>query len=61
MIGLVEALNKHLPSRDLYADISDEKLERDGNKDVADSLKKMESDWSKGVADNLEKMVEKVS
>jgi len=60
MTGLVKALNTHLPSRDVYADIDDETLQRDGNKEVADNLKKMERDWNKDVADNLEKMVDAV-
>lgn len=61
IIGLVEALNKHVPSRDLYEGVTDEELERDRNKDVVDNLKKMDSKWNKDVADSLEKMVDKVS
>lgn len=61
MIGLVKALKVHVPSRDLYADVSDEIHKRDGNEDVVEDLKKMDSEWSTGVADNLEKVVEKVS
>jgi len=53
MIGLVKALNKHLPSLELYADVSDATLKS--------NLKKIESSWKKDVAVNLETMIKAVS